>query len=230
PFTQCKHPSDCPLHPAPHSATDEELHFVKTCLRRWRTEVEHDINVLVHEGQASAGHYWAYIYDHANQRWMKYNDVSITESSWEELERDSFGGMTNASAYCLMYIDDRLPQLITDKDDETGQVLHGMDSLPATLRRYVQEDNRWFQQELSEWEEQFCQTATPQEESVTPAEPPSSSVESPQQTPVEPAPQSGPSAEELDQGAVLEPRSDSEKREEKTADADSRETTEGVLF
>lgn len=69
--------------------------------------------MLVHEGQASAGHYWAYIYDHANQRWMKYNDVCITESSWEELERDSFGGMTNASAYCLMYIDDRLPHLIT---------------------------------------------------------------------------------------------------------------------
>lgn len=44
PFTQCKHPSDCPPHPAPHSATEEELHFVKTCLRRWRTEVEHDIN------------------------------------------------------------------------------------------------------------------------------------------------------------------------------------------
>lgn len=69
--------------------------------------------VLVHEGQASAGHYWAYIYDHANQRWMKYNDINISESSWEELERDSFGGMTNASAYCLMYIDDRLPNLIT---------------------------------------------------------------------------------------------------------------------
>ncbi|KAM4727355.1 ubiquitin carboxyl-terminal hydrolase 28 [Anableps anableps] len=247
PFTQCKHPSDCPPHPAPHSATEEELHFVKTCLRRWRTEVEHDINelktsidkltqtlegmysdnslcqvpyrlhaVLVHEGQASAGHYWAYIYDHANRRWMKYNDVSITESSWEELERDSFGGMTNASAYCLMYIDDRLPQLITeDTDDETGQVLHGMDSLPAALRRYVQEDNRWFQQELSEWEEQFCQTATPQEEST--------SVENTQQTPVEPAPQSGPSTEELEQGAVLEPRPGSE--EEKTLDRD-RETAE----
>ncbi|KAM4547480.1 ubiquitin carboxyl-terminal hydrolase 28 [Fundulus diaphanus] len=257
PFTQCKHPSDCPPHPAPHSATEEELHFVKTCLRRWRAEVEHDINelkttidkltqtlegmysdnslcqvpyrlhaVLVHEGQASAGHYWAYIYDHANRRWMKYNDVSITESSWEELERDSFGGMTNASAYCLMYIDDRLPQLITeDTDDETGQVLHGMDSLPAALRRYVQEDNRWFQQELSEWEEQFCQTATPQEESATAAGPPSSGVESPQQTAVEPAPQSGPSPEELDQGAALEPRSGSE---EETADGDARETPEAA--
>uniref|UniRef100_A0A3P8RQ23 Ubiquitin specific peptidase 28 n=1 Tax=Amphiprion percula TaxID=161767 RepID=A0A3P8RQ23_AMPPE len=237
PFTQCRYPIDCPPHPAPHSITEEELHFVKTCLQRWRTEVENDINelkasidrlsqtlegmysdnslcqvpyrlhaVLVHEGQASAGHYWAYIYDHANQRWMKYNDVSITESSWDELERDSFGGMTNASAYCLMYIDDRLPHLITeDTDDETGQVLHGMDSLPAVLRRYVQEDNRWFQQELSEWEEQFCQTATAQEEFTTAsAEPPNPSLDSVQQTPVEPAPQSGPPTEEPDQEAFHE--------------------------
>ncbi|XP_028276809.1 ubiquitin carboxyl-terminal hydrolase 28 isoform X3 [Parambassis ranga] len=245
PFTQCRHHIDSPPHPAPHSITEEELHFVKTCLQRWRTEVENDINelkasidklsqmlegmysdnslcqvpyrlhaVLVHEGQASAGHYWAYIYDHANQRWMKYNDISITESSWEELERDSFGGMTNASAYCLMYIDDRLPNLITDTDDETGQVLRGMDSLPSILRRFVHEDNRWFQQELREWEEQFCQTATPQEESTVSAEPPNPNLDNIQQTPVEPAPQSGPSMEELEQGAASEPQPESEKEPE----------------
>uniref|UniRef100_A0A3Q3F0K4 Ubiquitin specific peptidase 28 n=1 Tax=Labrus bergylta TaxID=56723 RepID=A0A3Q3F0K4_9LABR len=240
PFTQCRHPIDCPPHPAPHSVTEEELHFVKTCLQRWRTEVENDINelkasidkltqmlegmysdnnlcqvpyrlhaVLVHEGQASAGHYWAYIYDHANQRWMKYNDISITESSWEELERDSFGGMTNASAYCLMYINDRLPQLITGT-----HALHGMDSLPSVLRRYVHEDNRWFQQELSEWEEQFCQTAAPQGESTASAEPPNSDPENVQQTPVEPAPQSGPSAEELDQGDGSEQQPDPDPEED----------------
>uniref|UniRef100_A0A3Q1FAM7 Ubiquitin carboxyl-terminal hydrolase n=1 Tax=Acanthochromis polyacanthus TaxID=80966 RepID=A0A3Q1FAM7_9TELE len=257
PFTQCRHPIDCPPHPAPHSITEEELHFVKTCLQRWRTEVENDINelkasidrlsqtlegmysdtslcqvpyrlhaVLVHEGQASAGHYWAYIYDHANQRWMKYNDVSITESSWDELERDSFGGMTNASAYCLMYIDDRLPHLITeDTDDETGQVLHGMDLLPAVLRRYVQEDNRWFQQELSEWEEQFCQTATAQEEFTTAsAEPPNPSLDSVQQTPVEPAPQSGPPAEEPDQEPASETQPEPET--EKDPEPDIREKPE----
>ncbi|KAM9846615.1 ubiquitin carboxyl-terminal hydrolase 28 isoform 1-T1 [Aulostomus maculatus] len=238
PFTQCRHPIDCPPHPAPHSITEEELHFVKTCLQRWRTEVENDINelkasidrltqvlegmysdnslcqvpyrlhaVLVHEGQASAGHYWAYIYDHANQRWMKYNDISITESSWEELERDSFGGMTNASAYCLMYIDDRLPHLITeDTDNETGQVLRGMDSLPSILRRYVHDDNRWFQQELSEWEEQFCQTATPQGESTVSTESPEPTADDTQQEPVEPAPQSGPLTEDLDQAAASEPQ------------------------
>ncbi|XP_068456106.1 ubiquitin carboxyl-terminal hydrolase 28 isoform X3 [Clinocottus analis] len=241
PFTQCRIPVDCPPHPAPHSVTEEELHFAKTCLQRWRTEVENDINelkasidrltqmlegmytenclcqapyrlhaVLVHEGQASAGHYWAYIYDHANKRWMKYNDVSITESSWEELERDSFGGMTNASAYCLMYIDDRLPSLITDTDDETGQVLHGMDSLPSVLRRYVHEDNRWFQQELSEWEEQFCQTATPQGESTASAEPSNPSPVNIPQTEVEPAPQSGSTTEKLDQETSSEQEPDTE--------------------
>ncbi|XP_024119870.1 ubiquitin carboxyl-terminal hydrolase 25, partial [Oryzias melastigma] len=46
PFTQCRPLIDCPPHPAPHSITEEELHFVKTCLQRWRTEVENDINEL----------------------------------------------------------------------------------------------------------------------------------------------------------------------------------------
>ncbi|CAB1448199.1 unnamed protein product [Pleuronectes platessa] len=245
--------------------TDEELHSVKSCLQRWRTEVENDINelqasidrlsqklegmytdnslcqapyrlhaVLVHEGQASAGHYWAYIYDHANQRWMKYNDVCITESSWEELERDSFGGMTNASAYCLMYIDDRLPYLITeDTDDETGQMLHGMDSLPPVLRRYVHEDNRWFQQELSEWEEQFCQTAAPQGETTASVEIPNPDV---QQAAVEPAPQSGPCTEEEekeeeeeDQGAAEEPEPE-EPEAEKDPEAEPGEKPEGQLL
>uniref|UniRef100_A0A6Q2WVE6 USP domain-containing protein n=1 Tax=Esox lucius TaxID=8010 RepID=A0A6Q2WVE6_ESOLU len=198
PFTQCRPIMDSPPHPAPHCVAEEELRFVKTCLQRWRTEVENNINelkasidrvsqelegmysdnslcqvpyrlhaVLVHEGQASAGHYWAYIYDHHNQHWMKYNDVIVTESSWEELVRDSYGGITNASAYCLMYINDNLPHLIAeDTDNETGQATKGMDSLPAVLRRYVREDNRWFQQELKDWEEQFCQP--PRDEPAAP--------------------------------------------------------------
>ena len=46
---------------------------------------------------------------------MKYNDVSVTKSTWEELVRDSFGGYRNASAYCLMYINDKKPFLIEGK-------------------------------------------------------------------------------------------------------------------
>uniref|UniRef100_A0A8C0BM88 Ubiquitin carboxyl-terminal hydrolase n=1 Tax=Buteo japonicus TaxID=224669 RepID=A0A8C0BM88_9AVES len=100
--------------------------------------------VLVHEGQANAGHYWAYIYDHHQNRWMKYNDISVTKSTWEELERDSFGGYRNASAYCLMYINDKEQYLIQ------GNVMD-MD--------YVKEDNKRFEKELEEWDAELAQKA-----------------------------------------------------------------------
>uniref|UniRef100_A0A674A213 Ubiquitin carboxyl-terminal hydrolase n=1 Tax=Salmo trutta TaxID=8032 RepID=A0A674A213_SALTR len=246
PFTQCRPPMDAPPHPAPHSVTEEELRFVKTCLQRWRTEMENNMNelkasidrvsqalegmysdnslcqvpyrlhaVLVHEGQASAGHYWAYIYDHSNQCWMKYNDVIVSESSWEELVKDSYGGMTNASAYCLMYIDDRLPHLIAeDTDDETGQVMQGMDSLPPILGHYVREDNRWFQQELREWEEQCYQP--PQQEPAAPTAA-STSTRVPSKEKDEPAeqvPKPGPAREPTgEQGQEPEAESAPEVRE-----------------
>ncbi|XP_051895687.1 ubiquitin carboxyl-terminal hydrolase 28 isoform X3 [Pristis pectinata] len=111
--------------------------------------------VLVHEGQASAGHYWAYIYDHSEKIWLKYNDVSVAVSSWEELQRDSYGGSRNASAYCLMYINDNLPQLIAeDTDVETGQILRSIHALPPELVAFVREDNRRFMQELEEWNDE----------------------------------------------------------------------------
>ncbi|MCI4388012.1 hypothetical protein PGIGA_G00080620 [Pangasianodon gigas] len=109
--------------------------------------------VLVHEGQANAGHYWAYIYDPQHHCWMKYNDISVTKSSWEELVRDSFGGYRNASAYCLMYINDKKPFLVQEEfDKETGQVLSGLDKLPPDLKEYVKEDNQHFERELEEWD------------------------------------------------------------------------------
>ena len=130
-------------------------------------------SVLVHQGQASGGHYWAYVRkkgpkshdtppdesqsesditaevevteitmsdvpssqtgqtslngpykdgtvcgndntspvsgtDQSNdgrEVWLKFNDVSVTEVSWSEVERESFGGRhQNTSAYCLIYI------------------------------------------------------------------------------------------------------------------------------
>ncbi|NWQ73458.1 UBP25 hydrolase, partial [Columbina picui] len=116
--------------------------------------------VLVHEGQANAGHYWAYIYDHNQKRWMKYNDISVTKSTWEELERDSFGGYRNASAYCLMYINDKEQYLIQEEfNKETGQILVGMDTLPSDLRDYVKEDNKRFEKELEEWDAELAQKA-----------------------------------------------------------------------
>ncbi|NWR67384.1 UBP28 hydrolase, partial [Bucorvus abyssinicus] len=112
--------------------------------------------VLVHQGQANAGHYWAFIYDQPRKSWLKYNDISVTESSWEELERDSFGGLKNASAYCLMYISDKVSHLTADAagGPEAGQFQKEVESLPPELRHYIQEDNWRLEQEAEEWEEE----------------------------------------------------------------------------
>jgi len=60
--------------------------------------------VLVHEGQALSGHYWSYVYNVQNRLWVKFNDIRVTESSWEEVVRESEGGLGTASAYCLIYL------------------------------------------------------------------------------------------------------------------------------
>ncbi|NXY37472.1 UBP28 hydrolase, partial [Pomatorhinus ruficollis] len=115
--------------------------------------------VLVHEGQANAGHYWAFIYDQPRKRWLKYNDILVTESSWEELERESFGGLRNASAYCLMYISDQVSCAGADEDEgpEAGQFQKEVEALSPELKHYIQEDNWRLEQEAEEWdEEQSC--------------------------------------------------------------------------
>ncbi|XP_055675264.1 ubiquitin carboxyl-terminal hydrolase 28 isoform X7 [Falco peregrinus] len=180
-------PAERSEHPAPHMVSEEELKLVRTCLQRWRNEIEQDVQdlkesiarinlsidqmycdpllqqvpyhlhaVLVHEGQANSGHYWAFIYDQSRKSWLKYNDISVTESSWEELERDSFGGLKNASAYCLMYINDKVSHFAAGEDDgpEVGQFQREVEALPPELRHYIQEDNWQLEQEAEEWEEE----------------------------------------------------------------------------
>ncbi|XP_027703163.1 ubiquitin carboxyl-terminal hydrolase 28 isoform X2 [Vombatus ursinus] len=186
PFTSSRPSVKMPEHPAPRTITEEEMNFVKTCLQRWRSEIEQDIQdlkncianttqtieqmysdpllhqvpyrlhaVLVHEGQANAGHYWAYIYNRPRNIWLKYNDISVTESSWEELERDSYGGLRNVSAYCLMYINDKLPHFTAEAAaTEPDQMLKEVEALSVELKHYIQEDNWRFEQEVEEWEEQ----------------------------------------------------------------------------
>ncbi|XP_041494366.1 ubiquitin carboxyl-terminal hydrolase 28 isoform X8 [Microtus oregoni] len=186
PFTSPHSSLGMPASPAPRTVTDEEMNFVKTCLQRWRSEIEQDIQdlknciasttqaieqmycdpllhqvpyrlhaVLVHEGQANAGHYWAYIYNQPRQIWLKYNDISVTESSWEELERDSYGGLRNVSAYCLMYINDKLPHFNAEAaPNESDQMVGEVEALSVELRQYIQEDNWRFEQEVEEWEEE----------------------------------------------------------------------------
>ncbi|KAK7074616.1 Ubiquitin carboxyl-terminal hydrolase 28, partial [Halocaridina rubra] len=82
-------------------------------------------SVVVHEGQASGGHYWVYIFDSTRKTWMKFNDIQVVESNWEELLQDSVGGQNNASAYCLLYIDESRYSMIFPQVPETTESLMG---------------------------------------------------------------------------------------------------------
>ena len=35
---------------------------------------------------------------------FQFNDITVTDVDWDEVERDSVGGHHNASAYCLIYV------------------------------------------------------------------------------------------------------------------------------
>ncbi|GFT42840.1 ubiquitin carboxyl-terminal hydrolase 25 [Nephila pilipes] len=107
--------------------------------------------VLVHEGQAASGHYWAYVYSPNRNMWLKFNDVSVTEATWSELQRDSMGGHHYASAYCLLYVDELRPELFHDRSEkEMGpEYLY---TLPEDLQQYVEKDNVAFNLETEHWD------------------------------------------------------------------------------
>ena len=65
-------------------------------------------SLLIHDGQAGSGHYYAYSYDEDEEKWWKFNDIHVTEATEEDVQRDSVGGYSYTSAYCLVYLDQRL--------------------------------------------------------------------------------------------------------------------------
>ena len=100
--------------------------------------------ILVHEGQANGGHYWSYIFDANKNVWRKFNDVTVTETTWEDVQRESIGGYRNTSAYCLLYVDASRTDLFE---------LDAMEEeMPRIVREYVELDERQFREEIDEWD------------------------------------------------------------------------------
>lgn len=116
-------------------------------------------SILVHDGMAGSGHYYAYIYDNEHNIWRKYSDISVTEVSEQEVFEKSIGGFSMTSAYCLMYVAASLDSA------EPGQVLRSYafvddpevipdvysSLLPLDLRREVDDDNIKFKRELEDF-------------------------------------------------------------------------------
>jgi len=114
--------------------------------------------VMVHEGDMNQGHYWSYVFNHEKKMWLKFNDNTVSETTLEELRRESFGGHCHTSAYSMVYIDVSRPDLL-----ETPRFGVSVPSLAATtcttvlpqdLENYLLEDNKAFAAEILRWDEE----------------------------------------------------------------------------
>ena len=103
--------------------------------------------ILVHEGQANGGHYWSYIFDAQKKIWRKFNDVTVSETTWDEVQRESVGGYRNATAYCLVYVDAQRSDLF-----QVDSVEAGASPGFSNIQRFVASDNEDFCREIEEWD------------------------------------------------------------------------------
>ncbi|KAK6026852.1 ubiquitinyl hydrolase 1 [Ostertagia ostertagi] len=61
--------------------------------------------VAIHQGQASAGHYWAYVRKgNDDSQWEKFNDQRVESAAWGDIEAEAVGGIRTTSAYFLLYV------------------------------------------------------------------------------------------------------------------------------
>ncbi len=90
--------------------------------------------VMVHEGSVNSGHYWAYVFDHARGVWLKFNDNTVNEATWDELQRESVGGHSNASAYSLVYLAASKSELLLETGEQQGSA--GESSVKVECYKY----------------------------------------------------------------------------------------------
>lgn len=72
--------------------------------------------VFMHEGEASYGHYWIYMWDNATQRWFKYNDSVVSQVSESLVFENTRGRNTNV--YALAYIQQETQTSLCVRTDE----------------------------------------------------------------------------------------------------------------
>ncbi|EFO27256.2 hypothetical protein LOAG_01224 [Loa loa] len=126
-----------------------------------REEPYHLHSVIVHEGEANVGHYWAYIASsplcnvHDKEvPWRKFNDKSVEPATWQQIEEDSFGSRRACSAYCLVYTRKKCENVLYGQEQKqpAQSIVELIDSLPSDLKLEVSADNALFGAEMIKWD------------------------------------------------------------------------------
>jgi len=120
------------------------------------------VAILVHDGVAGSGHYYSFNRNLSNQSWKRFNDIQVSDEVEENVMKESVGGYSNISAYCLVYLADHIVQdelrakkaqsmEIQDSKIIESERQHYLDILPQDLSDEVAADNILFHEEIEEY-------------------------------------------------------------------------------
>eukprot|EP00026_Physarum_polycephalum_P001894 Phypoly_transcript_01897.p1 GENE.Phypoly_transcript_01897~~Phypoly_transcript_01897.p1 ORF type:complete len:1017 (+),score=204.66 Phypoly_transcript_01897:308-3052(+) len=113
--------------------------------------------VWVHQGVAGSGHYWAFLTDPRTGKWMRFNDMRVSNVVEEEVMTESVGGHANSSAYFLIYVEKTMLSQVTNTPDIFNYL---PESLPISdsLKAEIAEANKKFQESLESAEKNSSET------------------------------------------------------------------------
>jgi ubiquitin C-terminal hydrolase len=74
--------------------------------------------VVVHQGQINSGHYYVFIKDYRSQRWIKFNDKTVTYANAKEVFEQNYGG-----EFEEIVVKDQEIQVITKESDRSAYIL-----------------------------------------------------------------------------------------------------------
>jgi ubiquitin carboxyl-terminal hydrolase 25/28 len=68
--------------------------------------------ICIHDGNANSGHYYAFIKDHYNSKWLRFNDVRVSDVTEEQVFKEANGGSSWMTAYWLVYVNEEQAEML----------------------------------------------------------------------------------------------------------------------
>lgn len=125
------------------------------------------VGVVIHQGQADAGHYFSLIKDRHSDRWFRFDDTFVTPFNLADLAEEAFGGEAaafdqhgfptwenadrNANAYYLLY--ERLEPLPLTADVAPSSTT--VDLISSSLLHEIHDDNAVLEGETQRFDPKY---------------------------------------------------------------------------
>ncbi|CAF0707342.1 unnamed protein product [Brachionus calyciflorus] len=127
--------------------------FDEESLKKYRYNIH---SVCIHEGTSTSGHFWTYIWNPKQQKWFKYNDTEVSETTWDDVYANSIGGSSQTNSNQLNDLNhsktsDSTPSKLSNENDLNKFKIKSNDRIPsAYFLIYTKADDSSLHEETNE--------------------------------------------------------------------------------